>query len=1213
MGRWQARYLILAGVLACAVPLAAQAAEPIVEETLDVNLDPLIDAAVAKRDRFAVSVPHAVSTDDSGQWTRSGGVSTWRYSVRIPTAVSMSFHADRFELPPSAVLEVGGADGSTAAYSSANGGERGLWSRIQRGSVLQFELRVPTVVESQLEFAIASLQAGYRGLGDGASDHRRFRELQKVQQAATNTCIENFQCHETDANSANGAATAAIVIGGVALCTATLINNLRNDATPYLLTARHCQDTPHSGIVVYWDAVSPCSAAIGSVYDTTTPAYVNNTQTVFEQQDIWMIRLTSPPNGNRVYFAGWDATGETFIGGYSPHHAMGRSRQYAEWFGQAFPITFPGSVLGIGYQSDYWGVVNSVGSVGSGASGGGLFNTEHRLVGVASMAYLENGPGSDGVCPAASPPAPDSITSTALYNSIAAVWESNADTTSSTNPVTLQSLLDPANTGSRVADGFEMLNDVYLTTSERSSDTGRTITLSWNGGSATSCTASDGVPGDGWSGRRDVNGTAEITQYAAGLTTYTIRCTDGVRFAIRSVRVLWNFAPPSLVFAPSDSSGLIGTTVSMFWRGTALPCIASGGVAGDGWAGEKTPTGTLEVPLLQAGDTSYTMTCGTGPRAAVQTMQVRVHPPRAELTPATTTIRVNSELLVMQSAAGASCTRTGGAPGDGWTSIEGSYPLHLKSAVPGTYRYTLTCYGGPHGSPAPAQATMDITFTSDPPAATLTPSQLSAEVSPGSIFIDTPDFVIDFSWLSNVAPCQLTYDGPGDNDGAVHPTMDAPAAGTMKAVQYVPGVYVYTSTCRSGGDVTTASATVEFTPTRSRVFLYRDSTITLARDQGFTLYWSSNIEPCVGSGGSPGDGWAGPKTGRNGQPIISIAQAGTYVYTLTCGADEHALSESVTITIPPAMLEFEPHVAATLTTGSVDLRWNGTVGNCVLTGDWSHPFPLFASGSMPAYSDTPGVRTFGVRCGLTDFIEATTQVTFLPSPTVDITASTASAAVNQPVTLTWTSTDADTCTAQEEVGTPEWSGLLPASGSRVVTRSTPGAVGFYINCGDVLDAVVVEWLPISASPATPSPPTVSFTIDQATRVVGESVTLTWTTTRAAACYAGQGSLRDGWVGALPVSGTRQIKPSMPGTYTWEIACEGAPPAATAIVSATFTAPPNNSSSGGGSGSSGGGGGGGGGGSMDMLLLALLGTSILLQARARERAGSKRSPLEIEWA
>jgi lysyl endopeptidase len=275
------------GLLALVCLTSAQSAEVAqasvaFENTLDIDLAPKIDVAMLKRERFAVDVPHAVDPASAGSWERASGTSVWRYSVRIPSAVSMSFHAALFRLPSESSLAVTDAAGARALYSPGDGGELGLWSRVARGDSLRFELRVPTRDESQVVFAIASLQAGYRVLGGEGADHPHYRKRLAASPAALNAaCTENFACHETPQNSRNADATAAIVIGGVALCTATLINNVRNDGTPYLLTARHCQDNPSSGVVVYWDAVKPCGAVLGSVYDTQTGAYLHSTETVF--------------------------------------------------------------------------------------------------------------------------------------------------------------------------------------------------------------------------------------------------------------------------------------------------------------------------------------------------------------------------------------------------------------------------------------------------------------------------------------------------------------------------------------------------------------------------------------------------------------------------------------------------------------------------------------------------------------------------------------------------------------------------------------------------------------------------------------------------------------------------------------------------------------------------------------------------------------------
>jgi hypothetical protein len=81
---------------------AAWAASPI--DSLDIDLVPLIDSAARDRDRFAVEIPHAVTLENSGKWSVSGTTAIWTYTIQIPTAVSLSFHAAQVMLPANATL-----------------------------------------------------------------------------------------------------------------------------------------------------------------------------------------------------------------------------------------------------------------------------------------------------------------------------------------------------------------------------------------------------------------------------------------------------------------------------------------------------------------------------------------------------------------------------------------------------------------------------------------------------------------------------------------------------------------------------------------------------------------------------------------------------------------------------------------------------------------------------------------------------------------------------------------------------------------------------------------------------------------------------------------------------------------------------------------------------------------------------------------------------
>lgn len=92
--------LVARAVLAC-----AWAAPPVV---LSVDMPGLIDRAAAQPERFAVDISHQLSVSTDGEWSATAAARVWSVAVQVPTAVSMSFHASRLALPPSAVLTVSG-------------------------------------------------------------------------------------------------------------------------------------------------------------------------------------------------------------------------------------------------------------------------------------------------------------------------------------------------------------------------------------------------------------------------------------------------------------------------------------------------------------------------------------------------------------------------------------------------------------------------------------------------------------------------------------------------------------------------------------------------------------------------------------------------------------------------------------------------------------------------------------------------------------------------------------------------------------------------------------------------------------------------------------------------------------------------------------------------------------------------------------------------
>ena len=230
-------WLHVGAVLMLSASAVVAHAAPLIDK-LDVDISPLIDEAARYPTRFAVDVGHPVSTTTMGEWSQSGQFSTWIYTARIETAVSLGFHASKSLLPASAELKVTGARG-TLIYRSGDIHRGELWARHVAGDTVSLALTVKSTERSQVRLEIQSFQAGYRGVAGAIADNAHYHQI--IKSSTGGDCTENYACDATTANQGPAHATVAIVIGNVGQCTGTLLNNTSADGTPYLLTARHCE------------------------------------------------------------------------------------------------------------------------------------------------------------------------------------------------------------------------------------------------------------------------------------------------------------------------------------------------------------------------------------------------------------------------------------------------------------------------------------------------------------------------------------------------------------------------------------------------------------------------------------------------------------------------------------------------------------------------------------------------------------------------------------------------------------------------------------------------------------------------------------------------------------------------------------------------------------------------------------------------------------
>jgi len=295
--------------------------------------------------------------------------------------------------------------------------------------------------------------------------------------------------------------------------------------------------------------------------------------------------------------------------------------------------------------------------------------------------------------------------------------------------------------------------------------------------------------------------------------------------------------------------------------------------------------------------------------------------------------------------------------------------------------------------------------------------------------------------------------------------------------------------------------------------------------------------PCTASTNpaTNGGAWSGAQT-ANGSVVITPTAAGTYAYALSCtypeptgptGTEYAQLTVTGAAAAPTVTLAANP---TSVTVGqSSALTWTSTnATSCTASGAWSGGESL--SGNLAVTPTAAGVQTYTLQCTGTGgnatasaTVTATAAVT--PVPTVTIAANPTSITLGQNSTLTWSSTNATSCTASGS-----WTGSEAVSGSLAVTPNATGTATYTLTCtgaggnGQASAAVTVSTAPAATVTLSASPTTIT---------VGQSVTVTWSSTNATSCTAS-----GAWSGTLATSGSMQETPTAAGNLTYTLVCSG---------------------------------------------------------------------------
>ncbi|MBK7476518.1 MAG: trypsin-like peptidase domain-containing protein [Haliscomenobacter sp.] len=342
---------------------------------------------LGKVPQFAEPLLVDVSPEKDGIWeSLPDGREVWRCRIASPGAFSLNLGLTRFHLPKGAFLSLYDPGKKTVLgpFSSAdNDAHDAFWTPVLSGDELVVELLLSDPASrSELKFHIGYVNHDFEGFAKTLAGNCNVDVL----------CGKADGYPELDSFREAIQSVAMYTVGGSILCTGFLVNNTRNDCTPYFVTARHCEvDSANAAsVVVYWNYQNSDCRQVGSQANgragNGTLDWFNSGaifRASYSRSDMVLLELDDPlhPNAN-AFFAGWNA--DTLLpktGVATIHHASSEEKRFSysrspvylgTWAQAAQPIPTGDHVIVPSWD---------IGVTEIGSSGGPLLNKEQQAIG----------------------------------------------------------------------------------------------------------------------------------------------------------------------------------------------------------------------------------------------------------------------------------------------------------------------------------------------------------------------------------------------------------------------------------------------------------------------------------------------------------------------------------------------------------------------------------------------------------------------------------------------------------------------------------------------------------------------------------------------------------------------------------------------------------------------------------------------------------------
>ena len=309
---------------------------------------------------------------NSGKWTElDDGSKIWQIYFQSSGAYSMSIEYENFFIPEGGELYIYDPSYKAihGAYTSLNNSEDGFFSTPHvEGDEIMIEYYQSKEVIGKLNLQISEIIHDYIDIINYSNNNRDW-------ECGVNVICETEEYYQGPINS-----VAFLDMGGF-ICSGAMVNNVRQDLTPYFLTAWHCTDgeNPSTFRFYFNKMASSCENTWGSL-----GSYAFGSDLVADSDGIpggdWALLLIDDQIEEEweVFYAGWDVTENYPRISCGVHHPGGSPKRinydddivYGAWWDN------PSDGL------THWQVNWDEGGSEGGSSGSPIFNERSQIVGV---------------------------------------------------------------------------------------------------------------------------------------------------------------------------------------------------------------------------------------------------------------------------------------------------------------------------------------------------------------------------------------------------------------------------------------------------------------------------------------------------------------------------------------------------------------------------------------------------------------------------------------------------------------------------------------------------------------------------------------------------------------------------------------------------------------------------------------------------------------